>query len=152
MKLARHKWNAEDYAKNSSAQLKWAQELIEKLALQGGESVLDIGCGDGKITSQLALAADNGNVVGIDQSEEMIRLASERFPSAKYPNLSFLCMDATGISLSRKFDVGFSNAALHWVKDHAKALRGVTWLPQVRWEDSLSNGRPGKRSGCFCSH
>jgi trans-aconitate 2-methyltransferase len=49
-------WNAEDYAKNSSVQLQWAQELISKLALQGYESVLDIGCGDGKITAQLALA------------------------------------------------------------------------------------------------
>jgi trans-aconitate 2-methyltransferase len=120
-----HKWNAKDYAENSSAQLQWAQELIEKLALQGYESVLDIGCGDGKITGQLALAAKNGNVVGIDQSEDMIRLASELFPAAKYTNLSFFCMDATDIRLSEKFDVAFSNAALHWVQNHAQVLRGV---------------------------
>ncbi|MGD0819255.1 MAG: methyltransferase domain-containing protein [Desulfomonilia bacterium] len=125
MQPVQQKWNAEDYAKNSSAQLQWAQELISKLFLQGCESVLDIGCGDGKISAQLALAAKNGNVLGIDLSEDMIRLASEQFPSAKYPNLSFLRMDATGIRLSERFDVAFSNAALHWVKNHIAVLRGV---------------------------
>jgi trans-aconitate 2-methyltransferase len=125
MPSAELKWNAKDYARNSSAQLQWAQELIAKLALQGCESVLDIGCGDGKITRCLALAAKNGNVLGIDQSEDMIRLASEQFPSTKYPNLSFLRMDATKIRLSERFDAAFSNAALHWVKNHLAVLRGV---------------------------
>jgi trans-aconitate 2-methyltransferase len=125
MQPARHKWNAEDYTKNSSAQLQWAQELISKLALQGCESVLDIGCGDGKISAQLAITAKNGNVLGIDQSEDMIRYASEQFPSERYRNLSFLCMDATEIHLSEQFDVVFSNAALHWVKNHVAVLRGV---------------------------
>jgi trans-aconitate methyltransferase len=108
-------WNAADYAKNSSAQLLWAQELISKLALQGCESVLDIGCGDGKISAQLARALKNGNVLGIDLSTEMIRYASTQFSSAKYPNLSFARMDATEIRLPQKFDVAFSNATLHWV-------------------------------------
>jgi len=118
-------WDAEDYARNSSAQQLWAQELISKLALQGGESVLDIGCGDGKISAQLAQAAENGKVLGIDQSEDMIRHASEQFPPAKFHNLSFLRMDATGIRLSERFDVAFSNAALHWIKDQPAVLRGV---------------------------
>ena len=125
MQQVQHKWNAEDYAKNSSVQLQWAQELIEKLALHGCESVLDIGCGDGKITGRLALAVKNGHVIGIDQSEDMIRLATEQFPSAKYPNLSFFRMDATEIRLTEKFDVAFSNATLHWVKDQVAVLRGV---------------------------
>ena len=125
MQPAQQKWNAEDYAKNSSAQLQWAQELIAKLALQGYESVLDIGCGDGKISAQLALAAKNGNVLGIDLSADMIRLASVQFPPAKYPNLSFVRMDATDIRLSESFDVAFSNATLHWLKDHIAVLGGV---------------------------
>ena len=125
MQPAQQRWNAEDYAKNSSAQLQWAQELISKLALQGCESVVDIGCGDGKISAQIALSAKNGKVLGIDLSEDMVRLASEQFPSAKYPNLSFLRMDATAIRLSERFDIAFSNAALHWVENHIAVLRGV---------------------------
>jgi trans-aconitate 2-methyltransferase len=125
MQPVQQKWNAEDYAKSSSAQLQWAQELVSKLALQGCESVLDIGCGDGKISAQLSIAVKNGNVLGIDLSEDMIRLAFEQFPSAKYPNLSFLQMDATDIRLSERFDIAFSTAVLHWVKDHITVLRGV---------------------------
>lgn len=125
MQPVQYKWNAEDYAKNSSAQLQWAKELVSKLPLHGGESVLDIGCGDGKVSAQIALAAKNGHVLGIDVSQDMIRLASEQFPPAKYPNLSFVCMDARDIRLSDRFDVAFSSAALHWVKDHIAVLRGV---------------------------
>jgi trans-aconitate 2-methyltransferase len=44
-------WNAQDYEKNSSAQQQWAQELIAKLDLQGHEQILDLGCGDGKVTA-----------------------------------------------------------------------------------------------------
>ena len=120
-----YRWNARDYAKNSSGQFEWAQELIAKLDLQGSESILDIGCGDGKITYRLAVAAKNGYVLGIDQSQEMIRIAIEQFPPAKYPNLSFLRMNATDIRVSQKFDVAFSNATLHWVKDQVAVLRGV---------------------------
>jgi len=125
MQPSQQQWNADDYARNSSAQLQWAQELIAKLDLQGCEAVLDIGCGDGKISAQLARAVRDGNVLGIDLSEGMVRLASEQFPTAQYPNLSFLRMDAAGIRLDGRFDVAFSTAALHWVEEHAAVLRGV---------------------------
>ena len=125
MQTVNPKWNAKDYAQYSSAQLQWAQELISNLALRGSESVLDIGCGDGKISAQLAQAVESGNVLGIDLSEGMIRLASIQFPPTKYPNLSFLHMDATDIHLSERFDVAFSNATLHWVRNHVANLRGT---------------------------
>jgi len=116
------KWNAKDYANNSSAQEIWATELIGKLALQGDEHLLDIGCGDGKITHAIARELVNGKVVGIDQSDNMIELAVNHF--AVY-NLSFFTMDATEFFVSEKFDIVFSNAALHWVKDHKIVLRRI---------------------------
>ncbi len=120
-----HAWNAEDYAKNSSAQMEWAEELIAKLDLRGDESVLDIGCGDGKVSARLARAVLQGRVLGIDLSSDMIGLASERFPGVEYPNLAFRRMDAAAIDLPREFDVAFSNATLHWVADHRALLAGV---------------------------
>ena len=60
-----------------------------KLALKGNERVFDIGCGDGKVTAEIAKQLPNGSVLGIDKSEEMIRFAQENFPSKKYNNLSF---------------------------------------------------------------
>ena len=87
-------WNAKDYAKNSTNQYAWAQELIPKLNLSGKEALLDIGCGDGKITAELSKALPHGKVVGIDSSQEMINLAKTTFPQKKFANLSFQQMDA----------------------------------------------------------
>ena len=120
-----NQWNADDYAKNSSAQLNWAKELIEKLSLIGNETLLDIGCGDGKITAEFASILKNGSVLGIDSSQTMVELARKTFPAVKYPNLEFKLMDATSINLSHSFDVVFSNAVLHWITDHGSVLKGI---------------------------
>jgi trans-aconitate methyltransferase len=122
---SRSDWDAADYAANSSAQAGWAEELIAKLGLRTGESVLDVGCGDGSITAKLARLVKNGRVLGIDSSESMIKRAAEQFPASAFPNLSFRLMDATDILLAEKFDVAFSNATLHWVEDQMAVLLGV---------------------------
>ena len=118
-------WNAEDYEKNSRAQQKWAMELIGKLSLAGSEQILDLGCGDGKVTAEIAALVPNGNVVGVDSSSEMIGLANERYSSSTHPNMKFEVMDAGDLSFCEDFDVVFSNAALHWVKDHRPVVKGV---------------------------
>jgi trans-aconitate 2-methyltransferase len=119
------KWNAADYAANSAVQQSWARELIAKLKLRGDERVLDVGCGDGKVTAEIACAVPDGFVVGIDASPQMIAFAKKTFPAKKNPNLKFQVMDARKIKFARPFDVIFSNAALHWVDDHEKILRGA---------------------------
>ncbi|MDJ0781367.1 MAG: methyltransferase domain-containing protein [Desulfosarcinaceae bacterium] len=119
------RWNATDYAENSGAQLEWARELIAKLDLKGDEALLDIGCGDGKVSARLARVLPLGRVHGIDLSADMIQLARERFDGRSHPNLRFQQMDAARIQLARGFDVAFSTAALHWVADHPAVLRGV---------------------------
>lgn len=125
MESRNNTWNADDYAKNSSAQLGWAEELLAKLALKGNESVLDIGCGDGKITARIAQRVKDGYVFGIDSSANMIQHACKQFPVTEYPNLFFRHMDATQIHLLEKFDLAFSNATLHWVKEQNAVLSGV---------------------------
>jgi len=124
-KRGRFQWDACDYAKHSGAQHKWAKELISKLNLKNDEYLLDIGCGDGKVTAEIASYLSNGLVVGIDNSEEMIALARARFPSSKYFNLSFCIQDARELSFHQEFDVLFSNAVLHWVIDHRPVLKGM---------------------------
>jgi trans-aconitate methyltransferase len=115
-------WNAEDYARNSSAQELWANELISKLSLKGNESLLDIGCGNGRITNEIARRLPFGYVIGIDSSESMIELSSK---SITNNNLSFYVMSATDIHLDKKFDIAFSNATLHWVKEHPAVLASL---------------------------
>ena len=97
------RWNAADYAANSAAQQIWARELIAQLHLRGDEHVLDVGCGDGKVTAELARAVPKGSVTGIDASPEMIRFARKTFPPGKHPNLKFQVMDARQISLAALF-------------------------------------------------
>ena len=121
MQKNQNKWNADDYARNSSAQEAWATELISKLNLKGHEQVLDIGCGDGRITGRIARQLTSGLVVGIDQSQSMIERASR----LKRSNLSFRLMDVSLLCLGQKFDIAYSNAALHWVKDHQTVLQQV---------------------------
>ncbi len=120
-----YKWNAADYHKSSTAQQKWARELILKFALKGNERVLDIGCGDGKVTAELAEKLPDGSILGIDNSKEMISFARNNFPSKTYPNLAFQLMDARDIDFISEFDVVFSNSTLHWVIDHLPILRGI---------------------------
>jgi trans-aconitate 2-methyltransferase len=121
-------WNPEDYAKNSGAQLVWAQELIARLTLGGSESLLDVGCGDGKITAEFARAVPDGFVLGVDSSPAFIEYARRHHPPAQHPNLQFLQMDARRLNADQRFDVIFSNATLHWVDDHRAFLEGCARL------------------------
>src|SRR5208337_2921803 len=120
-----YNWNAQDYAKNSQNQFQWAKELIPKLKLKGNEAMLDIGCGDGKITVELARCLPEGWVVGVDSSEKMITLAQSFFPPKDYPNMSFQILDARNLTFRSQFDIAFSNAALHWIVDQKAVLDGI---------------------------
>jgi trans-aconitate 2-methyltransferase len=120
-----YQWNASDYAAHSSVQFQWAEELIGKLELRGDEAVLDIGCGDGKVTAKIAAHLPHGFVVGIDNSVDMIELARRNFSTNTQPNLSFEPMDAREIQYVSRFDLAFSNASLHWVVNHKPVLDGV---------------------------
>jgi trans-aconitate methyltransferase len=118
-------WNPRDYAVSSSSQARWGQDLIGQVPWRGQERVLDVGCGDGRLTADLARQVPRGRVLGIDSSADMIAHARTTHPEGKHPNLQFRQMDAGTIRLPREFDIVFSNAALHWVADHQAFLRGA---------------------------
>lgn len=121
-----YRWDAAEYARHSAGQFTWARELIAGLALEGDEAVVDIGCGDGKVTALLAQKVPRGRVLGIDNALSMINLARRSYPGSSYPNLAFQVMDATRLDCPAQFDLAFSNAVLHWVKDHPAVLKGVS--------------------------
>lgn len=118
-----HKWDPADYQKSSSAQYNWAMALIAGLKLVGEESILDMGCGDGRVTAHLAGLVPDGSVLGIDLSAEMIRFAAEKY--ADRPNLSFQVGDASDLHFTEQFDLVVSFACLHWIADHVPVLKGV---------------------------
>lgn len=143
------KWDANEYDKNSSAQRQWARELIGKLNLNGSEQLLDIGCGDGFITSEIAKMLPDGSAVGIDSSPEMIGFALRRLVSDPLENLTFKLADARELDFENEFDVAFSNAALHWVRDNLPVLVGVGKALKSGGKILFQMGGHGNASGIF---
>ena len=92
--MKNYKWDALEYEKHSQGQQKWARELIKKISLKGTENVLDLGCGDGKVTAEISKIVNEGSIIGVDNSAAMIKLASDRHSYRLYSNLSFQEMDA----------------------------------------------------------
>lgn len=119
-------WNPEDYARNSSGQERWARELIAQLSLKPDDCVLDIGCGDGRNSAFIAAAVPAGRVVGTDLSAEFIAYAQRQFPVTRNPNLEFHQCDMRMLDYDAEFTAVFSNAALHWVRDHRPVLAGIS--------------------------
>ena len=119
-----HPWNPADYARHSQGQERWAKELFTLLAPKPDESILDVGCGDGRNTAELARLVSQGRVVGVDRSPEMVAYATEHFSPAQFPNLIFLGADASALPFHAEFEAVFSNAVLHWVLNHKPVLAG----------------------------
>jgi trans-aconitate 2-methyltransferase len=117
-----YRWNPEDYSRHSAGQEHWARELLNGLNLRPDDAVLDIGCGDGRITAAIAERVPEGRVVGVDLSADMIRHAEVHHG---HPNLAFRQADAQTLPFDSEFTVVFSNAALHWVRDHRPVLAGI---------------------------
>ncbi len=129
-----YKWNPEDYKLSSANQESWGKGLLLKAGLKGRERVLDIGCGDGRLAALISQKVSEGFVLGIDSSREMIESARNSFPKDLYPNLEFIVMSAEEIDFEEEFDLAFSNACLHWVKDHPPVLKRV-------WQSLKPSGR-----------
>jgi len=111
-------FDAERYQQASAHQQEWGRRLIAELNLRGDERILDVGSGDGSLTRQLAAAVPRGSVLGLDASARMVEAARQ----LQGPNLRFLRMDILDADFREEFDVVFSSATLHWVKDHGRLL------------------------------
>jgi trans-aconitate 2-methyltransferase len=116
-------WNASEYARISALQAAMASEALALLELKGTERVLDIGCGNGKTTSEIAARLPYGSVVGVDASADMIAFAANH--EAVYPNLQFAIADARQLPYHDEFDLVVSFNALHWVPQQDLALKSI---------------------------
>ncbi len=115
------KWDAEIYDAVKAPQIDAGRELIEMARVREDDQVLDLGCGTGKLTLELARLAPRGSVTGIDPSGEMLEKASSVLADAE--NVSLVRVRAQDMDFCERFDLAFSNSALHWVKDQPTAVR-----------------------------
>lgn len=138
-----NKWDAKAYSKYSKSQELWAKELLKKIVINKDDSILDIGCGDGKITNLLSNLTSS-TVTGIDFSEDMIRLAK-----VSYEKPIFTKMDAQKMNFIDEFDIVFSNAALHWIEKHETVLYGIYSGLKSQGKILLQMGGEGNASMIF---
>lgn len=118
-------WDASAYNRQSALQKWLADEHLGSLRLEGTERVLDLGCGDGKITAEIADRLPRGSVLGVDSSTTMIGFARQYFGAPTRGNLDFAVADAAHLPYCQEFDVVVSFNALHWVRDARATLRGI---------------------------
>jgi len=111
-------WNANLYNAKHDFVWKYGSDVVSLLDPRAGERILDLGCGTGHLTAQIA---ESGAVVtGVDRSAEMVAAAQ-----VAYPNLKFEISDARNLSFREEFDAVFSNAMLHWIHEPERVLQGV---------------------------
>jgi trans-aconitate 2-methyltransferase len=127
-------WDAAEYVQRSGLQEAMADEVLSLLDLEGQERILDIGCGDGRITAAIAARVPESMVVGVDSSHAMISFASSRFGQSIRPNVRFEIADARNLPFRDEFDLVVSFNALHWLREQDAPLRSIrlAMSPMVR--------------------
>src|SRR5215472_10023781 len=113
-----NQWNAAEYDAKHAFVYEKAKGLVELLAPKAGERILDLGCGTGVLTTEIA--GRGAEILGVDRSEEMIVQARKKFPA-----LPFETLDARELRFEAEFDAVFSNAVLHWIPKAKQVIAGV---------------------------
>jgi trans-aconitate 2-methyltransferase len=112
-------WDAGTYDRVSGPQLDWSSSVIDRIELAGDETVLDAGCGSGRVTEELLARLPRGRVIATDGSAAMIEAARERLGD----RVELIHADLLQLELSEPVDVVFSNAVFHWIHDHPALFR-----------------------------
>jgi trans-aconitate 2-methyltransferase len=129
-------WDAELYEAKHGFVWSYGEDLLALLKPLPGERILDLGCGPGQLTNQIAKAG--ADVVGLDASPEMIGQARQNFPKLK-----FVLENAGAMQFEEEFDAVFSNAALHWMLNASDVLRAVAKALRPRGRFVLEMGGKG---------
>ena len=120
-------WDARTYDETSEPQQAWASEVVKRLnGIPPDATILDVGCGTGRVTEALLSLVPKGRVLALDASSDMVALAQLRLGG----RAEVWCQDVLELSLDQAVDAIISTATLHWVPDHdqlwprlARALR-----------------------------
>ena len=109
-------WDAATYDRVASPQAEWAEGVLDRLELRGDETVLDAGCGSGRVTAMLLERLPHGRVIAVDLAPSMVDKARASLPADRVDVLP--PTDLVDLELNGEVDAVFSNAVFHWVLDH----------------------------------
>src|SRR3954470_6437958 len=121
-------WDATSYHRLSDPQYGWGQRVLQRISPRGDETVIDAGCGTGRLTVELAALLPRGSVLAVDLSENMLRQAqkfSAEQPTEKRGPIRFLCASVAALPFQSIADGIFSTATFHWVRDHEALFRSL---------------------------
>jgi trans-aconitate 2-methyltransferase len=107
-------WDAQTYDRVSDPMFGWGLEVLDRLVLDGDETVLDAGCGSGRLTVELIDRLPRGRVIAVDASPSMVDLARPRLRDGERAVVA----DLAELELDEEVDAAFSNATFHWIPDH----------------------------------
>jgi trans-aconitate 2-methyltransferase len=114
-------WDAASYQRVSVPHEEWAEAILERLPLRGDETVLDAGCGTGRVTRMLVERLPAGRVLAVDGSPAMI----EKVREVLRPGDEAIVSDLTELALPEPVDAIASSAVFHWIADHDLLFRGL---------------------------
>jgi trans-aconitate 2-methyltransferase len=118
-------WDAASYHRLSAPQYSWGVQVVERLRLGGGETVMDAGCGTGRLTALLLERLPRGRVLAVDLSQNMLEEARARLKPRFAGRVEFVRSDLASLPFGEAFDGVFSTAAFHWVPEHPRLFRGL---------------------------
>jgi len=107
-------WDASTYERVSDPQVGWARAILDRLPLEGDETVLDAGCGTGRVTQLLLDRVPRGHVIAVDSAPSMVETARV----ALGERATVIQSDLAELTLEEPVDAAFSNAVFHWIPDH----------------------------------
>jgi trans-aconitate methyltransferase len=118
-------WDARSYHRVSNPQFTWGLKVLDRLPLSGGETVMDAGCGTGRLTEKLLEKLPRGRVIALDSSAAMLEQAQAYLAPRFSGQVEFVQADLGALGLDAVADVVFSTATFHWVKDHGALFAGL---------------------------
>ncbi len=117
--MTKRAWDGKTYDRIGTPQAEWGKVVLDRMQLRGDETVVDAGCGSGRVTELLLERLPEGHVIAIDGSASMIDAARERLGT--HANIEFAVMDLLELDLGgRQVDGIISTATFHWITDHAR--------------------------------